>query len=107
MRHRRARARAVCASFRPSCRRRGGAECDRELVGARQLFEVAERELLQEEGRRAVEQRASESLRAAGHLDQATLVQRLEHAADGDTANLLDLRATDGLAVRNERERLE
>src|SRR2546423_698661 len=51
--------------------------------------------------------RRAESLSAPDHIDQATFMERLQHSADSDTTNLLDLGATDRLAIGNDRERLE
>src|SRR5688572_19908600 len=82
-------------------------ERDRELVGARQLLEVTESKMLQKQRRRPVEQRSAHSLTAADDVDETPLVQRLEDAANGDPANLLDLGASNRLTVRDDRERLE
>ena len=46
-------------------------------------------------------------LAAADDVDQAALVQRLEHAAHRDAADLLDLGAADRLPIGDDRERLE
>jgi hypothetical protein len=64
-------------------------------------------ELLEEGRRRAVEERAPEPLAPTDHVDQPALEQRLEHAAHGHAADLLDLRAPDRLAVGDDGERLE
>src|SRR5206468_7093818 len=46
-------------------------------------------------------------LPASDDVDESALMERLEHAADRDAANLLDLGATDRLAVGDQRERLQ
>ena len=68
---------------------------------------MTQREVLEEYRRRAVQQRTTEPFGATDDVDQAALVQRLEHAADRDAANLLDLGAADRLTIRDDRERLE
>src|SRR5688500_1232392 len=83
------------------------AQGDRELVGPRQLLEVSQRELLEEDRGRAVEQRPADSLAAPDDVDEPALVDRLENAADGDAADLLDLGAADRLPVGDDRQRLE
>src|SRR5438105_1724681 len=80
---------------------------DRQLVGARQLLQMTQGEVLEKHRRRAVHQGTAESLSAADDIDQATFMERLQHSADSDTTNLLDLGATDRLAIGNDRERLE
>src|SRR5688572_1015854 len=80
---------------------------NRQLIGARQLLQVAQSEVLQEERRRAVQQRTTETFRAPDDIDESALVQRLEHATDVDAANVLDLRASDGLPIRDERQGLQ
>src|SRR5687768_5550459 len=92
---------AKCRSDGPSPHR------DRQLVGARQLLQMTKRELLEEERCRAVMQRTSEPLTAADDVDQPSLEQRFEHAADGHAADLLDLGAADRLAIGDDRKRLE
>src|SRR5688500_8797756 len=103
----RARARAGCASSRPSRNRSGGAEGDRELVGPRQLLEMAESELLEEDRRRAVQKWAANAFGATGDLDQAAVMERLEHTANRDAPDLLDLCAPDRLPIGDECQRLE
>ncbi len=51
------------------------AQRNRELVSARQLFEVAQRELLEELWRRTVKKRTSNPFAATNDVDQAALVQ--------------------------------
>src|SRR3954466_8630675 len=51
---------------------------NRQLVGARQLLEVTQREVLQEERRRSVEQWTSQPLGAADDVNEPTLVQRFQ-----------------------------
>ena len=83
------------------------AQCNREFISAWQFFQMAQRELFEEEWRRSVQQRATHSFRTSDDVDQSALVQRLEHTTDGNTANFLDFGAPDGLAIRNDRECLE
>src|SRR5262245_26851313 len=68
---------------------------------------MPERKLLEKDRRRAVQERAAQTLRASNDIDESALVQRLEHAPHAHAANLLDLRAADRLAIRDDRERLE
>ena len=109
-RRRRAPARAGCASpslihHRRAARGRAGATASSSARGS--SSQMAEGELLEEERRRAVQQRTPEPFGAPDHIDQPALVQRLEHAAHVDAADLLDLGAADRLAVGDDRERLE
>src|SRR5689334_6826079 len=99
MRHPHARARAECASAWRSERAWLRAQRDRELVGARQLAQMPERELLEERRRRPIEERAAQPFGSPNDVDQAALEQRLEHAAHRHAANLLDVGAANGLAV--------
>ena len=85
----------------------GHAERDRQLVGARQLLEMPQRKMLEEDRRRSVQQRTAEPFGATDDVDEAALVQRLEHAADGHAADLFDFGAADRLAIRDDRQRLE
>src|SRR5688572_15930240 len=82
-------------------------ERDRELVGPRQLLEVPKREVLEEERRRSVQQRPPQSFRPTDDVDQPALVQRLEHTADRDAPDLLDVGARDRLLIGDDRQRLE
>src|SRR3954470_21901070 len=59
-----------------------------QVFGARQVVQRAEAEMLQEEGRGAVEQRPPQPLAAAHHLHQAALLQRLEHRAGAHAADV-------------------
>jgi hypothetical protein len=83
------------------------AERDRELVHARQLAEVAERELLEEETRRAVEQRTPKAFGAPDDVNEPALVQRLEHGTDVHAANLCDIGTANRLPIRHDGEGLE
>src|SRR5579862_3617376 len=107
MRHPHARARAECASAWRSEWARLRAQRDRQFVRARQLAQMPQRELLEERRRRSIEERAAEPFGSPNDVDQAALEQRLEHAAHRHTANFLDVGARDGLAVRDDRQRLE
>lgn len=80
---------------------------DCELVRARQLAKVAERELLEKSGRGAVKKRASHPFAASNDLDQLTLVQRLEHLAAPNAADVLDLGTSDWLAIGNDGQSFE
>ena len=74
------------------------AEGNGQLVDARELLEVAEGELLEEERRRAVQQRPPEALTACDDLDECALQQRLEDGANVDAADLRDFGTSDRLA---------
>ncbi len=73
----------------------------RESVDGRQT------EDLQEVRRRAVQHRPAGLFGAAHDLDEAALEQGAEHLAAGDTTDGLDLRAHDGLAVGDDRQRFQ
>ena len=68
---------------------------------------MAQREVLEKDGRGAVEQWATHALSTPDHVDEAALMQRLQHASHRHAAYLLDLGAAEGLPVRDERQRLE
>jgi len=68
---------------------------------------MTQSEVLEEDWRRPVHERTSKPFAATNDIDEATLVQRLQHAADRDATNLLDLGATDRLAIRDDGERLQ
>src|SRR5687768_11169472 len=68
---------------------------------------MPEREMLEEQRGRPVQQRAAQAFRAPNHVDESALVQRLEHTAYVYSADLLHLRAADRLAIGDDRERLE
>src|SRR3954454_8528282 len=68
---------------------------------------MTEREMLEKDGRGAVHQRTAEAFAAPDDVDETTLVQRLEHAANADATNLLDLGAADRLPIGDDRQRLE
>src|ERR1051325_3033417 len=80
---------------------------DRQLIAARQLFEMSEGEMLQEERRRPIEQRSPQTLSASSDVDQAAFMKRFQNAADGHAANLLDLDTADRLSIGDDREGLE
>src|SRR5690348_10569423 len=114
MRLRRAPARAGSASVRSSsCGWFGHhlprlrTQCNGELVGSWQLFEVTQRKVFEEDRRGAVQQRPTQTFPAPHDVDETTLVQRLEHTTHCDTADLLDLGTPDRLSVRDDRQRLE
>src|SRR5688572_20012901 len=113
MRRPHARARGGCASARRSrslyLRRRGrsGAERNRELVGPRQLLEMAKGKLLEKDRRRSVEQRTSDAFRAADDVDEATFVKGLQHTAHAYAADLFDLGTADRLAIRDDGQCLQ
>src|SRR5256885_16477584 len=68
---------------------------------------MPQRELLQERRRRTIEKRPSETFSPTDNVDESALVQRFEDRTGADTANLFDLSASDGLAVGDDRQRLE
>src|SRR4051812_35087313 len=68
---------------------------------------MPQREMFEENGRRPIHERPAQSFTAADDVDEATFVQRLQHTPDRHAADLLDIRATDGLAVRDDGERLQ
>src|SRR6185312_5372866 len=103
-----ARARAEGASPPPSGRlRKSGTECYRQLIGTRKLAQMPQCEMLEEQGSRAIQQRTAHPLAAAHHVDETSLLQRLENRSGTHTANVLDLHSADRLTVRDYRERLE
>src|SRR5258708_2394655 len=96
------------AAFRDCSQRlRFAAERDRELVDARQLFEVPQGKLLEKQRRGSVEQRTAEALAARHDFNKTTFEQRFENRACIDAADVRNFGAADRLAVRNDRERLE
>src|SRR2546423_3656375 len=64
-------------------------------------------ELLQERRRRTIEKWTAESLSTTDDVDKSALVQRFEDCTGTNTTNFLDLRASDRLAVGDDRQRLE
>src|SRR4051812_46003734 len=78
-----------------------------QVFGARQVVQRAEAEVLQEKGRRSVQQRPAQPLAAAHHLHQAALLERLEHRAGAHAADVLQLGAAHRLAVGDDGQRLE
>src|SRR5689334_1953260 len=91
----------------PSQRARLHAQCNRELIRARQLAEMPQRELLEKYGRGTVQQRVPQPLGTSHDIDEPALQQRPKHSTHGDAAYLLDLRPSDGLPVRDDCKRLE
>src|SRR5687768_9841479 len=83
------------------------AQRDGQLIRPRQLAEVPQSKLLEESGRCSIQQRTSHAFAAADDLDELTLVKRLQHLAAAHSANVLDFRAPNWLAVRDDCERLE
>src|SRR6185503_12144305 len=80
---------------------------DRQLVRARKLLEMSQREVLEEKRGGAVQQRPPQAFRPTNDVDETALVQGLEHAADVHAADFLDLRPPDGLTVGDDGERLQ
>ena len=80
---------------------------DRQLLGLGQIGQIPQPQQLEKERRGAVEERPAQRLAASDDLDQAALLQRAQHAAGRDPADLLDLQPADRLAVRDHRQRLE
>src|SRR4051794_26083514 len=68
---------------------------------------MTKREMLEEYRCRAVHQRPAESLAAPDDVDEPALMQRFEHTANSDAANLLDLSTTDRLTIGDDGKRLE
>src|SRR5260221_13277183 len=68
---------------------------------------MPQRKILEEDRRGPVQKRTSEPFAAPNDVDEPALVERLEHGADRHAPDLLDLRPTDGLTVRDERQRLQ
>src|SRR6185312_7603685 len=103
-----ARARAEGASPPPSGRlRKSGTERYRQLIGTRKLAQMPQREMLEKQWSRAIQQRTAHPLAAAHHVDETSLLQRLENRTGANTANVLDLHSADRLTVRDYRERLQ
>jgi hypothetical protein len=84
-----------------------GGQVGVDLLGARQLRELVQPEAHEEVGRRLVEEGASHDGLLARRRDQLLLEQRLQHARGVHAADVLDLGHRDGLAVRDDRQRLE
>ena len=63
--------------------------------------------LLEEQGCGAIEERTPQAFTATNDVDQPALVEGLENGSRTDTSDLLDLRATNRLAVGYYREGLE
>lgn len=63
--------------------------------------------MLEEHRCRSIHQWSTKTLAASNDIDEATLVERLEHTTDCNTTNLLDLGSTDRLTIRDDGERLE
>ncbi len=89
-------------------RRRGWTpERHRQLVEPRQILQVFQAENLQKRRRGAVEQWAAEAFAARDDFDEAALHQLVHHGARIDTADLVHFQASDGLSVRDDRQRLQ
>src|SRR5690242_8998207 len=107
MRYPRAPARGESAFPPSSHHARFSAQRHRKLIRPRQFLQMTQRELFEEKWRGAIEQWPAEAVATRGHGDQSALHQRAQHSADVYATNLFDFRATDRLAIRNNRERLE
>ena len=68
---------------------------------------MPQREVLEKDRRRAIQQWTSQPLATSDDVDQAALVQRFQHAANGDAANLFDVGTPDRLAIGNDGQRLQ
>ena len=78
-----------------------------QLLGPRELAEIAQAEIVEELARRAIEQRPADDLGAAANRDQIPLHQRGEHRARVHAANGFDLALRDRLLVGDDRHRLQ
>ncbi len=83
------------------------AQHDRKLVRPRKVLERLEAEVLEEELGGAVQERTAEPLGSTHHVDQPPVLQRLDDTGRADPADVLDLDASDRLAVRDDGEGLE
>src|SRR5262245_65244418 len=68
---------------------------------------MPQRKMLEEDGRRAIQQRATETLPPSDDVDEAAFVHRFQNAADVHPSDLFDVGTADGLAVRDDGKRLE
>ena len=78
-----------------------------ELFGLGQIGQVPQPEQLEKERRGAVQQWAAQRVAPSHHLDQSSLLQRAQHSAGRDAADLFDLDPSYRLAVRDDGERLQ
>jgi len=68
---------------------------------------MTQRKLLEESRSRSVKERSAQSLTTPHDIDESALVKRLEYRPGANASDLLDLRATNRLPVRDDGERLE
>src|SRR5690606_28380305 len=81
--------------------------CERAVLDAGQILQTRQPEELEELLRGAVEHRASELLGPARDGDEPPLDQGAQHLAARDAADGFEGGAGHGLAIGNDRERLE
>src|SRR6185503_6608289 len=90
------------------CRSRRGvtrrAQRNRQLVGARQLFQMTESELLEKRGSGPIHQRSPQAFASSNDIDQPALVQGFQDRSGADAANFLDLRSADRLTIGDDGE---
>ena len=77
---------------------------DREFFCCRKIGEPLQPEVLEESIRRAVQQRASQSFPTTHHGDQLPVQQRPKNRTRADAPHVLDLDATDRLAIGDDRQ---
>src|SRR5215468_9920758 len=81
---------------------------DRQLsLDLRQVAEIAQAERHQELARGLVQERAAGGFLPPADADEPALEQVVEHALRVHAARRVDLRSRDGLAIRDDRQRLE
>jgi hypothetical protein len=99
---------ASAAALRARLRFRGRTllQYDGQLVGARQVLERAEAEMLEELLRGAVQQSGGQGLRLGRPARRGAIDECAQHAAD-PTPRMSSTSATDRLAVGDDREHLE
>lgn len=68
---------------------------------------MSKRELLEKSRCGSVKKRPTHSFAASNDFDELTLVKRLEHLSRANAPNLFDLCAANGLAIRDDGQRLE
>src|SRR6185295_2956300 len=95
------------AAARPIPRQALSIRPPKRLAVAGELRQIAKPEDLEEAGGRAVVERRTRQLGAAGDADEAPLDERAQHFAGRDAADALDVGAQHRLAVRDDRQRLE
>ena len=78
-----------------------------QFLDVRQLVEIPQTEVIEEEFGRLVKQRTPGNFGAPGNFHEAAFHQRLQNAVDGNTAHRFNVRARDRLAISNDRERFE